>query len=544
LQSGEVLVAGGIGADYNELATAELYDPTTGSWRFTGSLLTARLFHTATLLQGGRILVVAGFPYFDSSLDYNPVLADAELYDPAAGVWTKAGSIQLPRAFLTGTLLQSGKVLLAGGAADRIPGGGSMSRAEADLFDPALGWTVAGSMLAARARHTSTLLSDGHVLVTGGYDWNLRRSLDASEQYDPNTNLWTSTGTLGTSRSGHTATLLQNGQVLVVGGSMGPLENSTTLDTAELYAPAPSSPYRITALFSDQAGVYQYILLQSLGPTSGSVFGLTLAVTSRTGVVRQFTFPSYPSQSNSPLCIATHSAWPILDFIVPDQFLPTDGGTISLVGVDSWTFGPLPTDGHSSLQRSSGVSGTALMQCSHFAAVLNVPIDPVIEYYNATLDHYFISASQPDLDALDSGRSAGWQRTGSSFPAWITRNVGPLGGFVVPAGLRDVCRIYIPPNKGDSHFFSASAGECAASLAQHPDFVLETNAAFLATLPDPVTGACPSGQVPVYRLWNNRVDSNHRYTTSLTVRGEMISRGYIAEGYGPNAVALCVGGNL
>jgi len=74
--------------------------------------------------------------------------------------------------------------------------------------------------------------------------------------------------------------------------------------------------------------------------------------------------------------------------------------------------------------------------------------------------------------------------------------------------------------------------------------VLETNAAFLATLPDAATGACPSGQVPVYRLWNNRVDSNHRYTTSLTVRGEMISRGYIAEGYGPNAVALCVGGNL
>jgi hypothetical protein len=163
LQSGEVLVAGGIDAAYKELATAELYDPMTGSWRFTGSLVTARLFHTAILLQDGRTLVVAGFPYFDPNLDYNPVLADAELYDPAAGVWTKAGSIQLPRAFLTATLLLSGKVLLAGGSADRIPGGGSLSRAEADLFDPALGWTVAGSMLAARARHTSTLLLDGHV---------------------------------------------------------------------------------------------------------------------------------------------------------------------------------------------------------------------------------------------------------------------------------------------------------------------------------------------------------------------------------------------
>jgi hypothetical protein len=536
-----VLVAGG----FNK--TAELYDPVTGTWSLTGSLKQARYGHTATLLQDGRVLVARGSD--DGDLTYT--LASAELYDPVVGTWSTTANAAATSVFHSATLLPNGRVLVAGGYAGGIGGGETWAGAE--LYDPATQtWSGTGGLATRRYGHAAILLATGEILATGGGNTedsypNLKyNNLASVERYDSNAGAWVSVDSLSAARAHHTATLLRSGQVLVVGGNIvGPHYSTMPLDSAELYATAAaSSPYRITALFSDQAGVYQYILLQSLGPTSGSVFGLTLAVTSRTGVVRQFTFPSYPSQSNSPLCIATHSAWPILDFIVPDQFLPTDGGTISLVGVDSWTFGPLPTDGHSSLQRSSGVSGTALMQCSHFAAVLNVPIDPVIEYYNATLDHYFISASQPDLDALDSGRSAGWQRTGSSFPAWITRNVGPLGGFVVPAGLRDVCRIYIPPNKGDSHFFSASAGECAASLAQHPDFVLETNAAFLATLPDPVTGACPSGQVPVYRLWNNRVDSNHRYTTSLTVRAEMISRGYIAEGYGPNAVALCVGGNL
>jgi len=58
-------------------------------------------------------------------------------------------------------------------------------------------------------------------------------------------------------------------------------------------------------------------------------------------------------------------------------------------------------------------------------------------------------------------------------------------------------------------------------------------------LPDPATGACPSGDVPVYRVWNQRFDSNHRYTTSTAIRDQMIARGGVAEGYGPNAVALC-----
>ncbi|MCC6192886.1 MAG: hypothetical protein IT518_00330 [Burkholderiales bacterium] len=305
------------------------------------------------------------------------------------------------------------------------------------------------------------------------------------------------------------------------------------------------NPFRFTALYSDQAGVYQYILLQRLTPGQGSLAGLTLTVTSRTGVVKQLTIPNDAAGlSLHSICVATQSVSPIVDILMPDRFLPTGGGTITLGDVDEWTFGPLPTDGHSARYRSTGGDGgLALLECSRLTAVLEVPVVSVIEYWNPALDHYFISGSQPDLDALDSGRFTGWQRTGHSFPAWVTRTAGEFGGFVAPPNLQDVCRIYMPPAIGDSHFYSASAGECAQSLANEPRYVLETQAAFLATLPDRETGACPPGQIPVFRLWNQRADSNHRYATSRFVRSQMLEAGFMSEGYGPDGVAFCAGGS-
>jgi hypothetical protein len=58
-------------------------------------------------------------------------------------------------------------------------------------------------------------------------------------------------------------------------------------------------------------------------------------------------------------------------------------------------------------------------------------------------------------------------------------------------------------------------------------------------LPDPGTGTCAPGQIAVYRVWNARRDSNHRYTTQVAIRDAMVARGGIAEGYGPDAVAMC-----
>jgi hypothetical protein len=106
------------------------------------------------LLPNGKVLVAGG--------DFN--LASAELYDPASGTWTATGSLAIGREVYTATLLPNGKVLVAGGVA-----GGSTFLASAELYDPASGtWTATGSLNTGRSGHTATLLSDGKVLVAGG----------------------------------------------------------------------------------------------------------------------------------------------------------------------------------------------------------------------------------------------------------------------------------------------------------------------------------------------------------------------------------------
>ena len=67
---------------------------------------------------------------------------------------------------------------------------------------------------------------------------------------------------------------------------------------------------------------------------------------------------------------------------------------------------------------------------------------------------------------------------------------------------------------------------------------VENDDAFELPLPDEQTGQCRPGATPVYRLWNQRVDSNHRYTTSAAIRQSMIARAWLPEGYGPDGVAL------
>ncbi|HZQ62006.1 MAG TPA: PQQ-dependent sugar dehydrogenase [Casimicrobiaceae bacterium] len=156
------------------------------------------------------------------------------------------------------------------------------------------------------------------------------------------------------------------------------------------------------------------------------------------------------------------------------------------------------------------------------------PLVRVIEYYNAALDHYFMTSAAAEIDLLDRQVLPGWTRTGYAFNAYA---------WAVP-GYSPVCRFYLPPGTGDSHFYSVSPAECAEVAQRYPAFVLETWETF-ALAPGPVDGICPIGLVPVYRLWNGRVDTNHRYTTDGAVRDMMVARGFVAEGYGPVPVAMC-----
>jgi hypothetical protein len=162
------------------------------------------------------------------------------------------------------------------------------------------------------------------------------------------------------------------------------------------------------------------------------------------------------------------------------------------------------------------------------APVPAAPVD-VVEFYNAGRDHYFMSAAPAEIADLDAGVHPGWLRTGLSFKGYASAT----------AGASPVCRFYIPPAIGDSHFYSASPAECADVRARFPAFTYEAPDVFHIGLPDVATGACAAGTVPVYRVWDNRADTNHRYTTSLAVRQQMLAAGWVAEGYGPGQVIMC-----
>ncbi|HUP90472.1 MAG TPA: hypothetical protein VM100_14030 [Longimicrobiales bacterium] len=152
----------------------------------------------------------------------------------------------------------------------------------------------------------------------------------------------------------------------------------------------------------------------------------------------------------------------------------------------------------------------------------------IVEYYNASLDHYFITWMPNEIAKLDAGTVIkGWARTGKTFKTYTSAQ----------SGTSPVCRFYIPPGWGDSHFFGRGTVECNATGANNPSFVLEDPAFMQMVLPN--AGVCPANTVPIYRVFDNRIDANHRYMTDIAVRNQMVTTGWIAEGDGPNMVTMC-----
>ena len=176
---------------------------------------------------------------------------------------------------------------------------------------------------------------------------------------------------------------------------------------------------------------------------------------------------------------------------------------------------------------------------------------PVVEYYFSGFDDYFITADPAEIQALDNGAHPGWVRTGLTFLAYADP-------AFAPAGVRPVCRFYVLPQYGDSHFYSADQAECAATAARFAgSWVEESAALFYIQIPDPNTGACPAGTRPVYRFLNQTNQIHHRYTGEVDVRDCLISDvpdpsgvdpacrrpggPWLQEGYGtpPDAPVMC-----
>jgi Kelch motif len=215
----------------------------------TGDMATERAAHTATLLANGKVLVTGGF-------NWTNVLATAELFDPLTGTFTATGTMAFARFSHTATLLADGKVLVTGGSDNlaalsfhdsqpaaslargkALAADGSISSfdlATAELYDPATGtFSATGAMSEVRSEHTATLLANGRVLVAGGTADNV------AELYDPATGLFTATGDLVVGgRWACTATLLKDGTVLIAGGrDSEDVFDAFPLNNAELFNP-------------------------------------------------------------------------------------------------------------------------------------------------------------------------------------------------------------------------------------------------------------------------------------------------------------------
>jgi hypothetical protein len=293
LPDGKVLIVGGTVYQGNSelasptLASAELYDPDAGTFSATGNLTTPRESHTATLLNNGMVLIAGGLQQFPPPSDvflasaelYDPStgiftatgnmtgpwadtatllangkvlitrddnviptdVSSADLYDPSIGTFTSAGYLNVNHTGPTATLVTNGKVLIAGGDC----GDGSCGAVViAELYDPATGVFSTSNMTVGREQDTATLLADGRVLIAGGIAAGVNPDPSvggSAEIYDPSSGTFTATGNMPTPRALQTATMLSDGRVLIAGGyDAGHFE--TILSSAELYTPAVLVP--------------------------------------------------------------------------------------------------------------------------------------------------------------------------------------------------------------------------------------------------------------------------------------------------------------
>ncbi|CAF1371982.1 unnamed protein product [Adineta steineri] len=186
---------------------------TMREWTITENMNVERVYHTASILANGYVLVTGG-------MKNDAALNSAELYNPLTGTWTTTENMNTARYYHTASILANGYVLVVGGW-----------DGSTELYNPTTGtWTTIGNMNVARRDHTASTLANGYVLVTGGFN-NNGGYLNSAELYNPSTGTWITTANMIAGRDSHTAATLANGSVLITGG----YGEFGMLNSAELY---------------------------------------------------------------------------------------------------------------------------------------------------------------------------------------------------------------------------------------------------------------------------------------------------------------------
>ena len=237
LGDGRVLATGGgieSGPAYTATASAEIYDSVGGGWSLTAPMAVARARHTATLLQDGEVLVVGGATTYHGTA--GSVTSTAEIYDPRSSAWRTVARMPKPRYVHAAVALSDGRVLVAGGwysTSNSDP-----SHNTAVIYDPTNDrWTATPSMIRGRAQYGLASLPDGRVLAAGGIGPAYKVEA-TSELYDPTTGAWKSTGNLDVAAMGAAIQALPDGRVLIAGGDLDVSAAKVTA-VCEIYAPAP-----------------------------------------------------------------------------------------------------------------------------------------------------------------------------------------------------------------------------------------------------------------------------------------------------------------
>ena len=301
LPDGKVLVAGGgnLNSAFNR---AEIYNPNTGQWSVTDHLIAARMFHTATLLRSGKVLVTGGTDHVDYMNNTESALSSAEIFNPDTGKWSSTGSLSTARHGHTGTLLPSGKVLVATGADNNL-----FFVNSTELYDPDTEtWSGSGRFpLPCGEILAATLLNSGDVLFTGCFNWDIGNLIE-TPVYSSSAGTWSVAGRLNAGRNGHTSTLLPDGRVLVAGGFGDPtsISDVAALASAEIYVPGPGD-------------FFVPIVLSSAGAVKGVFYTSEITLTNRSAQEAHVEF-TYTAAFGGGSGTATTTLEPGGQRIVPD----------------------------------------------------------------------------------------------------------------------------------------------------------------------------------------------------------------------------------